>query len=378
MKKGNIFFHKISGIILCYLLLLYWVLNPIGTFWLDNIFFLEDGSPGYWEHLNEKNAIVQYMPSDAEKISGSEYRITNAVSTITGNGYIIRTNIDGSITFCGTNEGDKRAYHSFCLGKSGAVLPDGDYLFTDGGVSSTQDIFMYVEGVSYGIGGLTMRQGLASPVWEDYRRSFSTNQEQFYRYNCVMTVDAGFSSDGITFYPMILRTDKTSEFYITPVMSSHLFEETGENSIPYQRYITDMEGLSKLSIRDWQLLEHSLRGYRKQYMWTTFDFGDGTGIEIVECNLKSAKYGELDTYGRVERPVELLDLLQEGAVAKLAESLRNNCELRDMLRFDSYLRMLKDRILHNFQKFLMIWVVHITHIHKPFVHAYFLPRLEWT
>lgn len=330
-------FSAFLGLVLCLVLILYWMKHPAESTWLGETFFLEERMPGFWDQLNVTKAVIKPVPEDEEILSVRKNLIVNTLSVIQGNGYTIRTNRDGSITFSGKNEAGNRVYHSFCNGRSGLFLPDGEYIFTDGRVSENPEIYIYIEGQSYEIGGQPMNQELANLVWGDKSGRFTTDQKQFYRYNCVLTIGAGFSAEELTFYPMIRSADDPDGQYEPCSIPNYPFDSNAEPMSYYQRYRADLEGLTRLSVLDWKVLDRTLNAYSQKYKWMTFDFSNGTGIQITGSAIGKAMYGYLDPYGRVNNPVEVIDLSEDGSIGKLADKLRNEVPLQKITRFDSYL-----------------------------------------
>ncbi len=219
---------------------------------VDDVVLLEKWAPLYWN----KMAMNKRQPVYRAEGEGTAYNyVVNELQKIQGNGFTLQANSDGSITFSGKNEGKKRAYYSFCIGDE-TFLPDGEYLYTDGGVSGNSGIFTCVEGINYAIGGKTYFPDLAFPSSEQPEVFFTADHTLYSEYKCTVAIDPGYESEETTFYPMI-RSASESDARYSPCWVRYP-GDIREELQKAECTRLDPGNVGLLTERDWELLKNSL------------------------------------------------------------------------------------------------------------------------
>ena len=271
------------------------------SFW-DRFLLLNEKQVGYTEYLSLDCTTEVEIPQKAVSSQISNLVINGVSDEVSENGYSITVNEDGSITFSGTNNGKD---HSIRLGLIPFNLPEGEYKIFDGGVSSEDGLFLYLEGLDTS-DGLMNRQVLAKLPDDD---SFEASSE-YTNYWFGIRLKEGFSSEELTIYPMISKDDHTGTVEYAPCYASKYAYNENTPFITYLSFPISKVLLSEITAKDFNLFVRNIKySYATDYEWVTLDFKDGTGIEFTykdeSGSLKDihAVYGTLDVYGRVLEPL---------------------------------------------------------------------------
>lgn len=258
---------------------------------MDKLILLEEKNPGYTELLLPSLSQTGEVISATADIQDRRNYYVNSLTDRNGeDGYILKVNADGSIYFSGANSTGGNLYFSM----DASYLPDADYVLSDGD-EHTENAFMYFEGVTMLPGGKTEYHTLARTIDNTH---FTKDSTEYQRFNTVLVIKDGFSSDGITFYPMIQREDHASDEY-EPAITTR-YQPHGERTSLYNLYQFPKTQLEKITSADWKLLCTNLESGVLMNDWTSISFGDGTGVEFRGNSADDAVYGMMNSIGQVE------------------------------------------------------------------------------
>ena len=240
-------------------------------------------------------------------------------------------NADGSFTYSGSNNTENPVYLQ--ITPNYWKLPSGSYTLSDAGEGqepSNDSIFMYLQNRVYNIGGTT-----EWPVTYELRngtQKISIAPEDQTEYFLNIFIAPGFSSDGVTFYPMITRENVSLSYQ--PCVAN-VTSDINSLAIAYDIYYTSKSEFCKMTDSDWKKLHYFICNYTSG-QWETIDFQDGTGLVYTRdvagnINVDDPIYGELDEIGRIKKAL--------GGIADISEE---NKSLNEILVFADYLSKLKD------------------------------------
>ena len=226
----------------------------------DNMVLLENRHPGYWEYLSPKQGKSVYIPP-----ADSKNLLISDIESQEQDGVTLTVNGDHSITLNGENTSGKVI--NFVLGKT--VLPDGDYIISDGA-------------------DLTL--GVAFFVWADDLdelaaygggADLSINND-ISTYHCGIHIDPGAVLNNVTVYPMIRNSGDDS-------YSPYLTSESCGKAMVFNAE------KSEVSDEDIKVFEHYLRQY-SDYEWVIIRYLDGTGTQWKDDTRTD---GIMDSLGRI-------------------------------------------------------------------------------
>ncbi len=302
---------------------------PPAADFLDQHLLLENQNPVYYSLVSSK-VQKRVLASVAE--DGTDNLVVNNLSTFSyEQGFRITVNADGSFTYSGSNNTENPVYLQ--ITPNYWQLPSGNYTMSDAGKGqepSCDGIFMYLEKRVYNIGGTT-----DYPLVCDLRNGTQTilisseDQIPFFLNICIAP---GFSSDGITFFPMIARENVSPSYQPCAV---NITDDMNSSAVPYDVYYTTTTNFCKMQDLDFEKLHYSFN-YQAGGQWETIDFQDGTGLVYTrdasgKINMDDPIYGELNEIGRIKKAL--------GGIADISEE---NKSLNETLVFADYLSKLKD------------------------------------
>ena len=302
---------------------------PPAADFLDQHLLLENQHPVYYSLVSSK-VQKRVLASVAE--DGTDNLVVNNLSTFSyEQGFRITVNADGSFTYSGSNNTENPVYLQ--ITPNYWQLPSGNYTMSDAGKGqepSCDGIFMYLEKRVYNIGGTT-----DYPLVCDLRNGTQTilisseDQIPFFLNICIAP---GFSSDGITFFPMIARENVSPSYQPCAV---NITDDMNSSAVPYDVYYTTTTNFCKMQDLDFEKLHYSFN-YQAGGQWETIDFQDGTGLVYTrdasgKINMDDPIYGELNEIGRIKKAL--------GGIADISEE---NKSLNETLVFADYLSKLKD------------------------------------
>lgn len=304
------------------------------TEYADRHILLEYTNSGLY-HLEQSRQEKRILQTIAEH--GTVNLVRNVLQT--GNyeqGFTITVNEDGSFTYSGTNHAEYNIY--ITIGADCFNNTSGDFIISDtksaGDPELSQDgIYVYLQGQVYDIGGET-----EYPVTYDLRSgtqkvTIGAEDSSVYYFN--VCISPGFTSEGITFYPMITRSDQASSTFQPCVISDS--GAIASPSVSYDDYIFSKRAFLQLTESDLKKLDRAFR-YQFNAKWMTIDFQDGTGLVYTrgdgsnKANTDPPVYGELDGTGRISVPL--------GGMQEIAAEVR---PLQKITYFADYLRALNNR-----------------------------------
>lgn len=308
------------------LVVVFW---PPAADFLDQHLLLENQHPVYYSLISSR---VQKRVLDSIAENGTDNLVVNNLSTFSyEQGFRITVNADGSFTYSGSNNTENPVYLQ--ITPNYWQLPSGNYTLSDAGEGqepSSDNIFMYLQNRVYNIGGTT-----EYPVTYELRngtQNFSIAPEDYTEYYLHIYIAPGFSSDGVTFYPMVVR-ENTSLSYQPCVVN--IIDDMNLSAMPYDIYYTTKTNFCKMQDSDFEKLHYSFN-YQASGQWETIDFQDGTGLvytrdEAGNININNPIYGELDEIGRIKK-----------ALGGIADISVENKPLNEILVFADYLSKLKN------------------------------------
>lgn len=283
----------------------------------DSAILLEKQRPNYWNYLaTARTEYGEVLRSTAE-IENRRNFIVNSLGSIEGDGYTLKANEDGTISFNGKNNGGDASY-LFCTLD---VLPDGEYVYDY--MVDLPGITSYVEGINYLIGGGEER--------ERFNGSFA---HEYSRYECRVEIAAGFEGDAVI-YPMLKIATDTDESY-EPCLTKgiEVSDPVGYNMV----WIPPWD-LNSITADDIEFLLMSTKtAHKSDYL--TLCFGDGTGICVDIEDPNVTVYGTLNSEGFI------LSDDKKIALENIPE-FQHNLELNRIIDFTMYLTMLQHQ-KHSF------------------------------
>ncbi len=302
---------------------------PPAAVFLDQHLLLENQNPVYYSLVSSK-VQKRVLASVAE--DGTDNLVVNNLSTFSyEQGFRITVNADGSFTYSGSNNTEDPVYLQ--ITPKYWQLPSGNYTMSDAGKGqepSCDGIFMYLEKRVYNIGGTT-----DYPLVCDLRNGTQTvliSSEDQIPYFLNICIAPGFSSDGITFFPMIARENVSPSYQPCAV---NITDDMNSSAVPYDVYYTTTTNFCKMQDLDFEKLHYSFN-YQAGGQWETIDFQDGTGLVYTrdasgKINMDDPIYGELNEIGRIKNTL--------GGIADI--SIENKL-LNKILVFADYLSKLKN------------------------------------
>lgn len=211
----------------------------------------------------------------------------------------IQVHEDGSFTFSGTYTGEDPTYlYPLETGN----LKTGDYFLSDGNASIANEIQLRIFGVrdlpdgSREYGNCVQLPGDGLFHWD---------QDEYDRVMMDVMLYPGFSAENLRFYPMLVTANNGELSYQNAIRKlPNLSEDQhSDDYVTYMGIRLDKHALNQLMETDWQILCNEAK-YQKNVDWICADYGDGTGIQIIDDNLNEAIYGEIDTVGRVRSKLD--------------------------------------------------------------------------
>lgn len=265
---------------------------------IDDALLLEKRHPGYYDNLSKSS--VYYVSKEALDEPNANL-LTNVMHTsdFIESGFKIYVYEDGSFTFSGTYSGDDPTY---LYPLEIENLKSGDYILSDGNASVANGIQLRIFGVRDLPDG-DREYGNCVQLPGD--GSFHWNPNEYDRVMMDVMVCPGFSAENLRFYPMLVAVDNGELSYQNAIRKlSNLSEDQHRDDyVTYMEIQIDKKSVNQLKKTDWQIL-HNEAKYQKKANWVCADYGDGTGIQIIDDNLDEAIYGEIDTVGRVRKKLE--------------------------------------------------------------------------
>ena len=302
---------------------------PPAADFLDQHLLLENQHPVYYSLVSSK-VQKRVLASVAE--DGTDNLVVNNLSTFSyEQGFRITVNADGSFTYSGSNNTENPVYLQ--ITPNYWRLPSGNYTLSDAGEGqepSCDGIFLYLEKRVYNIEGTTdytlicdLRNGT---------QTISISSEDQIPYFLNICIAPAFSSDGITFFPMITRENDSLSYQ--PCVAN-VTSDINSLAIAYDIYYTSKSEFCKMTDSEWKKLNYFICNYTSG-QWETIDFQDGTGLVYTRdaarnINIDNLIYGELDGIGRIKNTL--------GGIADISEE---NRPLNKILVFADYLSKLKD------------------------------------
>ena len=234
-----------------------------------------------------------------EKDSFHRNYAINAAEEIDTDGLHMGINSDGSVTFNGTYRGKKDLWLK--LSTVSYRLPKGTYYFYDEGFTASHDLCK----LRFGEGKST-ENGLRieTLIRDEKPGRFTVATNDYLNYYIGFRVKPGFTADNETVRFMIYRDwsygkkdiPDTLEYEPCPVL-----HYTGDDEVTkYAEFHMEKEEFQALTKKERNRFFNSMRDqYSRIYDWCTLDFRDGTGIQYVNGDPDTGRYGSLDAAKQV-------------------------------------------------------------------------------
>lgn len=273
-------------------------LNKRVTRTIDDIVLLENRAKGYCEYLS--NAHSCYVSKIALQ-SSNDNLIVNTIGTVnySNYGFRITTNSDGSFTFSGTYEGDSPL---FIYPLNVRDLPSDDYILTDGGASCEGGVQLRIYEINNSADG---KAKYGNCVTLPGNGEFDWNRNEYEKVEIAVVVYPGYSAEGNRFFPMLCKKSKMDIDAYQPAiqkLDKIPYNQNADDFVTYTHVEMSKGNMSELTLEDWRLIRNNIK-YTKNTGWITFDFGDGTGLVISSSDSYRAVYGEIDSLGRILKPL---------------------------------------------------------------------------
>lgn len=266
---------------------------------LDRYILLENTHPEY--HAISSSATTKTVPYDV-LLEPLVNRITNSLTTREyEQGFTITVNGDGSITYSGTNNSSDIAYVG--ITGYGWNLPGASYVLSDslnGIPVSTSEFAICVMARKYHVGGGIDYTAIADMSTLE-SAFFTTDYSQYNDYYVQLVIKPGYTSNGITIYPMLTTYEERTTQYQPCLLSNlQIYEEQDVHTTTYNYIEMSKRDYLDLSDKDLTLLNRFIRHQAPVTgNWTTIDFGDGTGVYYPENDPELLQYGELNDVGQM-------------------------------------------------------------------------------
>lgn len=269
----------------------------------DRHILLENAHRGYYYLQNSKTErkVLQTILD-----GNSANLVNNTLSTRNyDEGFSITVHEDGSFTYSGANNAGYDYYLTINAGrffnKSGDFIVSDTKALDDPEISQ-DGIYIYLQNRIYDIGGDT-----EYPVTYDLRsgtQRFTIATDDSSEYYLCICITSGFTSDGITFYPMITSADQESSTFHPCTITD--YSAITSPSVSFDYYAFSRGEFLQMTDSDLKRFYHALE-YQSSASWSTIDFQDGTGLVFSRGednkNNTSEVYGVLDNTGRVQTPL---------------------------------------------------------------------------
>lgn len=244
---------------------------------------------------------LKYVPTFLAD-TGSVNLIENGATTWEyDRGFTITVHADGSVTYKGTNNAEDIAY--IRITSYDWNLQDGTYVLSDGLhgeiVGGTEILLDMIGRTGQSDGSSTYLEvaNAADPEKVVFETDYTTIDE----YYAQLVIAPGYTSDGITFYPMLTTPEQRTTSYEPCLMTDPSVYEGGDTALTSYNYMTmSRTEYHAMTDADRALLKHCLQ-YQAPYYgsWTTIDLQDGTGLYYPENDPAQVQYGVLNCLGQI-------------------------------------------------------------------------------
>lgn len=243
-------------------LILSFIAVPYVTGFVDSIILMESRNEGYFKYLDHKNAKTLYVP---ESYDGKNL-IESTLQSGNHDGFEVVVNEDGSVHIDGINE-EKDVHVRY-----GRIeLPDGIYSISYGGASEKMS-----HGYSYVYDGDTLAQF-------PQRSPFILDKIESTSYEIGVVILRGERVDDLTYYPMLEKGDMNTGY--KPYLSYSAYSADGKAATVFDLDKSEFDSITK---KDFKLFRTTAK-HQYQPDWTTIRFEDGTGIQVINDDIK---YGD--------------------------------------------------------------------------------------
>lgn len=279
-------------------IVIYVISTPKISEYIDDVVLLEKRHPGYYDCLS--NASLYFVSKDVLEEPNANL-LTNIMRTkdISDEGLQIQVDEDGSFTISGTYSGENPIYiYPFEIGN----LKSGNYILSDGGASIENKIQMRIFGLRDSFDG---NREYGNYVQLPGEGLLHWDKDEYDRACIDVKIYPGFSAEKLRFCPMLSVVESSGLSYQNALrkLTSLSADQNPDDYVIYMETKLDKKSLNWLEMADWQILCNEAK-YQKNASWICVDYGDGTGIQIIDDNLDEAIYGEIDTVGRVRNKLD--------------------------------------------------------------------------
>ena len=261
---------------------------------LDHLLVTDYTNPVYAELLSPDRAVMWKIAR--EGIGEQDNLFMNGLWEQSAQGVTIEPQADGSFVLTGRNDGETLYWRS---ASKRMTLDDGDYILSDGGVSSKETgVYLYISGLK--ITGDETEETLLAMLPE--QGAFTIDSSLYDEYWCGIRVPEGEPGEELHFYPMILKagTADDSEGSYIPCPVHHYLGSKKLLTVPVF-YISKEEFL-EIPAEDYRIFLNNVKyvyGRRYKSPWVSIVFEDGTGITWENCDADHGIYGKTDAFGRI-------------------------------------------------------------------------------
>lgn len=258
---------------------------------LDNIFLPERRNKGYYELLNSPSQL-----SESRKLyeNGTKNLLANYLwSGDREAGYKIIVNADGSFRFSGNYLGENDTYERIVPIEVGLELPSGEYILSDGGASSEDNIYVKIVGAKQMFDGTA--DYITASLPDNPLLHWDGDSDRI--LYCELVICPGASANNLIFSPMLLRIDEVVDQKYQPCITPNYDWENykEEEEVKVKKYYIDKNTMDGETVTqdDWKIFLNSLR-FQMQAERAVIDLKDGYGIDIQKKEYPQATYGKLN------------------------------------------------------------------------------------
>ena len=264
---------------------------------LDHLLLTEYINPAYFTRLSPEHVYLWEVSADA--VGKWDNLFLNGVEPQTYQGVTFTIEADGSIVISGANEGENLYWR---CAAPGMKMKDGNYILSDGGVSSKESgVYLYLEGWKWTEGSPEPEKTLLATLPE--QGTFTIDSSLYNEYWCGIRIPTGAPGRELRFLPMIREAKNEDSRVEAPYMDCPMLYYEGEDKLKrIASFFMKKEEFLALPETDYQIFLNNIRyiyGMRYHCLWCSIVFQDGTGIMWENCDPDHGIYGEVDNLGRI-------------------------------------------------------------------------------
>ena len=259
---------------------------------IDAFFLPEERNKGYYKYISRP---LELSESKELYENGTKNLLANYMkSGNRGVGYSITVNPDGTFLFSGNYSGKNDIHEDITPKGVGFFLPSGDYVLSDGGASSEDNVYLKITGWKRMADGSIEYSHIANLPNEV---SFHYERDPETALYCEIAIRPGTSLEETKFSPMLLRAEDAVNQKYQPCITPYYDwgNDEAEEEVRSYKYYIDKNDLNGETITkdDWKIFLNRLKT-EMQADRAVIDLRDGYGIDIRKNEYPVATYGRFN------------------------------------------------------------------------------------